>query len=430
VDQLDASADKKTSSVTFSRYGVVNGLRTSEASSGGHPSAWRMQDGTLWFATLSGAAVVNPASLARNGVPPQTVIEQILVDDRPVDFDPLASSPAGKIPPGHHQIAIRYAGLSFTAPQQIQYRYRMEGFDTGLVDAHGRRTAYYNNLAPGRYRFSVLSANNDGVWSTNAAHVDLQLEPYFVQTVWFYALLTMIGLAVGYGLYRWRVVYVESKYKAVLAERGRIAREIHDTLAQGYVAVSVQLELATRLMKNSSQAAIEPLERSKELVREGLAEARSSIWNLRSQAEAETLPALLAATVERMNHDDVSGPVLKLEVKGTYRPLPREVEAELLRIVQEAVANASRHAAAPHIWIQLSYDGELLRLTVRDDGQGFNETENFAARGHYGLQGMRERASAIGARLRILSGQQANDARGTSVIVEMDMKQPYGKNIR
>jgi ligand-binding sensor domain-containing protein/signal transduction histidine kinase len=433
--ELNNFVDKKSTVVRPTRFGVANGMRTSEASGGGHPAAWRMKDGTLWFATLSGAAVVNPASTLRNTVPPETVIEQVLVDDQPVEFDSASASAEITIRPGSHRVAIRYAGLSFVAPQQVEYRYMLEGFDRGLIEAGGRRTAYYTNLPPGSYKFLVMSANNDGVWSNQPAHLGLKIKPYFVQTGWFYALVGLAVLLVGYAIYRWRVLYVESKYQAVLTERGRIAREIHDTLAQGYVAVSVQLELATRLLKTSSEAALGPLEKSKELVRDGLAEARSSIWNLRSPGDAETLPALLAGMTERGNREAIAdealkaGAVIKLEVKGTYRPLPRAVEAQLLRIAQEAVANSKKHAAAAHIWIALSYDKEQLRLRIADDGAGFtDERSRFVSQGHFGLQGMQERADAIGARLKIESGKDETVNSGTVVAVELSLRESLRKS--
>ncbi len=436
VAELNDYADKKARTMRFVHYGVADGMRTSEASDGGHPAAWRMADGTLWFATLSGAAVVNPSSTLRNEVPPKTVIEQVLVDDLPVEFDSQSAEPMVTVPPGNHQVAIRYAGLSFVAPQQVQYRYVMQGFDRAPIQAKGRRTAYYTNLPPGGYNFSVLSANNDGVWGVAAAQLKLTVKPYFTQTRWFYALIVVCLLALAYGVYRWRVLYVESKYSAVLMERGRIAREIHDTLAQGYVAVSVQLELASRLMKTSSEAALEPLERGKELVREGLAEARSSIWNLRSQAEAETLPVLLAGITGRRNRASTSeaisqrDPMMKLEIKGTYRPLPPDVEANLLRIAREAVANSRRHANAENIWIALSYDREMLRMRIVDDGIGIEDAAgDLVAQGHFGLQGMRERAHAIGARLNIQGREiEGTASQGTVVEVEMDLRRMNRKN--
>jgi len=210
---------------------------------------------------------------------------------------------------------------------------------------------------------------------------------------------------------------VEAQYSAVLAERNRIAREIHDTLAQGYVGISVQLELATRMLHVSKDAAAQQLERTKDLVRSSLAEARSSIWNLRAAGEAETLPARLAAMVRTRQQDGGAqlGARLGFEVTGSFRPVERRVEDEVLRIGQEAVRNALRHAGAREIQVALGYDTGWLTLTVSDDGQGFDPAG--VGPGHYGLQGIRERAAEVGARLTVESTPGA----GTKVKIAVEL---------
>ena len=205
----------------------------------------------------------------------------------------------------------------------MQYRYRLQGFDHSWIEAGTRRAAFYTNLPPGHYRFQVLAANGDGVWNNTGATLALRLQPHYYQTYWFYAALLLASLLLGYLAYRWRVRQVEAQFGAVLAERGRLAREIHDTLAQGFVGISVHLELVARLLtggnERSAQPAWEHLDRARALVRESLAEARSSIWDLRSQnTVAEDLPARLTRNCNRI----ASGSAAKvyLQVKGTYRP--------------------------------------------------------------------------------------------------------------
>ncbi len=411
--ELRRFAESGSGAVSVRSYGVADGMRISEASSGGHPAAWRMRDGSLWFATLDGAAFVTPESTATNRLPPQTAIEQILLNGRAVDRG--ASATALIVPPGETRITVQYAGLSFVAPGKVRSRYKLEGFDKEWVEAGVRREAFYTNVPPGRYRFLVLSSNNDGVWSTEPTGFGLRVQPTLLQTKWFYGLLALGLGALALGLYRSRVLSVEAQYKAVLQERGRIAREIHDTLAQGYVAVAVQLEVTARLLETSKEAALKQLNETKELVRGSLAEARSSIWNLRSQNEAETLPSLLAAMTE--NKASADGPALKLEVKGTYRPVSRAVEREILRVAQEAVANALRHAGARHVRVRLRYDSSTLQLLVADDGVGFADaSRDLSGTGHFGLQGMRERAAGIGAILNV----ESRPGKGTTVDLQMD----------
>ena len=416
VSALDGALDRGTDVTAVRSYGIADGLRISEGSSGGHPAAWRMRDGTLWFATLDGAASVDPSLTTDNELPPPTAIEQVRLDDQAVDVGDLApGARVLRMPPGERRLGVQYAGLSFVAPRKVRYRYKLEGFDKDWIDAGGRREAFYTNVPPGRYRFLVISSNNDGVWSTEPSGFRMRVEPTLLQTWWFYVGLAAALGALGFALYRWRVHSVEAQYQAVLAERGRIAREIHDTLAQGYVAVSVQLELTVRLLEVSKEAALKQLDATKELVRGSLADARSSIWNLRSQQDAGTLPSLLAAMTE--SRTSVNGPGLKLDIRGTYRAVSAHVEKEILRVAQEAVTNSVRHAGAKHIRVLLRYDASTVQLQVIDDGSGFTgATENLSREGHFGLQGMRERAARIGGRFRA----ESIPGKGTMIELEVD----------
>ena len=404
---LDAAARGQSKSVEVTHYGSADGMRISEASGGGHPAAWSAHDGGLWFATLNGAAVTYPQAGPRDAVAPLPAIEQVLVDDRPLGDRPVTDAKARatiEIAPGQGRFSIHYAGLSFVAPQRVRYRYRLEGFDKDWVEAGTRRTAFYTNVPPGSYRFLVKCANSSGVWSLKPAEQRLALEPYFYQTGWFYvAVATMLTL-LGYLAYKARVHTVEAQYRAVAEERNRIAREIHDTLAQGYVAISVQLELAERLLATSTDAGLQQLRQTRDLARQGLVEARSSIWNLRAQADAQALPSLLADYVAAALKRQAGDATVRFFVHGEYRPLAHRVEAEVARIAQQAIANALAHAQARNIAATLTYEAQWLTLSVVDDGVGMSLTASkMSRRGHYGLQGMRERAERIGASLAIES---------------------------
>jgi signal transduction histidine kinase len=296
----------------------------------------------------------------------------------------------------------------------VVFRYKLDGFDRNWIDAGTRRIAYYTNLPPGSYRFRVLARNNDGFWNENGASIAFRLEPHFYQTYWFAALmLAALALLAG-SIYRWRVKHVEARFDAVLRERNRIAREIHDTLAQGFAGVSVQLELVSRLMEASGDAAREHLNQARSLVRKSLADARSSIWELRSQSRDDED---LGARFSRMaNQVAGSGPPkVELQVRGAYRPLSPKVEHELLKIAQEAVTNAVRHANAERIDMELVFDSGKLRMTIADNGQGFVSSPNgVGPDGHFGLRGMRERAQEIDAELKV----QSAAGKGTMVSVE------------
>jgi signal transduction histidine kinase len=349
-----------------------------------------------------------------NHTPPLVAIEQVSVDDTV-----LPMQAALEIAPGHKRFAFQYAGLSFVAPQKVHFRYKLDGFDRDWVDAGTRRIAYYTNIPPGRHTFRVMAANNDEVWSEGDAVLSFRLQPLFYQTYWFYVLLLLSGALLAYAMYRWRVRMVELRFSAVLAERNRIAREIHDTLAQGFVAVSVQLEVASRLLSHSAETAREHLEQARALTRDCIAEARSSIWNLRSQGTgAHDLAAAITHAAERItatNHVKA-----RVRVSGTYRRVAPQLEQELVRIAQEAMTNTVRHAQAEHVDVTLLFQEKLLRMTIKDDGRGFDgDADDYRLDGHFGLTGMRERAEQLGGRFVVNSAS----GQGTEVQIEVPIGQ-------
>jgi len=244
--------------------------------------------------------------------------------------------------------------------------------------------------------------------------VAFDLHPYFYQTIWFYFLVALSLALLGYGVYLWRLRQVEARFNAVLAERNRIAREIHDTLAQGFVAVSVQLQIVGRTLSQSAEAARQHLDQAQELVRTGLDDARRAIWELRSQnTENRDLASRLVQTAERVTAaTDIKSQV---EVHGTYRPLPAQTEDELLRIAQEAVTNVVRHAAATRIDIRLDYAPDRVTMTIIDNGRGFAGDVPSAADGHFGITGMKERAQQAGGSVTVTS----KAGEGTQVHVEV-----------
>jgi signal transduction histidine kinase/ligand-binding sensor domain-containing protein len=380
-------------------FGAADGLRSRETATNSHPSAWRSRDGHLWFATPKGLVEVDPAHFPVNGMPPGVALERFTIDDVPQELRGAASSV--QIPAGHVHFEFDYAGMSFVAPQKVRYRYMLEGFDHGWTEAGARRTAYYTNIPAGQYTFRMQAANNDGVWNTDGAALTFVLRPHFYQTLWFYALMILAAVGLVVLVQRQRLARAEREFNAVLGERSRIAREIHDTLAQGYVGISVQLEVLAELLRMSKvDAAAKHLDLSRGYVREGLADARQSIWALRSQDSGETtLPVRLRRMVESAGGDELEA---RFSIFGAYRPLPPGTEREILRVAQEAVHNVKKHAGAKNLNVQLEYGRQEIALEVRDDGQGFRP-DSASTPGHYGLTGMRERAATIGGTLEVTS---------------------------
>jgi signal transduction histidine kinase/streptogramin lyase len=409
-NELDKVASGHNASVSQVFYGPADGTLTRECSGGGHPAGWKTSDGRIWFATIKGLAVIDPENIPLNTSPPPIAIEQLFIDNQSV---PLTQNLT--LSPSTSRLDFYYTALSFIAPENVRFRYKLEGFDDNWIDGGARRVASYTNLRPGNYKFRVIAANNDGVWNESGAAVDFYLQPHFYQTYWFYLVCILLLALAAWQLYRLRVRRMATQFRAVLDERNRIAREIHDNLAQDILGISVQLELVARLMPAAAEAAKGHLDRARILVRNSMTEARRYVWDLRSQElQKKDLPAALRDTARRLTAE--SGVEAVVEVAGPLRPLPLEVETNLLRIGQEAINNAVKHANANRIDVALNFDTRSVRLSVRDDGRGF-DAERQVADGHFGLIGMRERAEQIGG---VLTIHSANE-RGTQIAVDVPL---------
>lgn len=392
-------------SLATAEYGVADGMLSDASPPQGMPSIWPLSNGELWFATPKGIAATNPAHLPVNLVPPPVVIEHFVVDDSDV---PMGERDI-EISTGHNRYTFDYAALSYTVPSKNRYRYILEGFDRNWVEAGTARTASYTSLPPRAYRFRVQARNNDGVWNENGAELRFHILPPVYRRWWFYglALLVIAGLAVA--IFQLRLRSVHQRFALVLNERNRMAREIHDTLAQDLVSVSLQLDIANQMLRSGhSEQAISQLEATRKLVKDGLEAARQSIWNLRANTAESSLPTRLTALTKR--YSDAEHPP-SLKIGGAYRELAVDLEDDILRVAQECLTNAYRHSGATEIFVQLHYEPNGLRLNIRDNGRGFSPANMESIEGHYGLRGMRERATSIGATLTISS----NSKEGTAV---------------
>jgi signal transduction histidine kinase len=338
------------------------------------------------------------------------VIEDIRIDDKSIEPRSRIELPAGTT-----RLDLYYTAPSFVAPEKVRFKYKLEGFDEDWIDSGTRRIAYYTNLRPGAYTFRVIASNNDGVWNEAGAAFGLYLRPYFYQTYWFYAVLILVLAVLAWLLFRLRVRGMQAQFGAVLAERTRISREIHDNLAQEMSGISVQLEVVARTLPPGSDAVKAHLDRARRQVRHGIAEARRYVWDLRSPTlENNDLPTALAETARRLTKETTIQ--CQVEVNGIFRPLARLVEDNLLRIAQEAMNNAVKHSQAQQISVNLVFAARRVQLSVRDDGRGFDNLIAVNGRdGHFGLIGMRERAEQIGGILSI----QSSEGSGTEVVADV-----------
>jgi signal transduction histidine kinase/streptogramin lyase len=244
----------RTSTVAAVSYGRGDGMPSPQTTGGFHPAGWRTRDGRLWFPTIAGLAVVDPARIQHNNVPPPVVIERVIANDEPV---PAAEEVV--LAPGRNKLELHYTGLSFLVPHGVRFRYRLEGFDPDWVDAGTRRIAYYTNVPPGRYVFHVTAGNSDGVWNTGGASLRLNLRPHVHQTVAFYASVGLVLALAGFGLYRLRVQQLRSRARELVVqveERTRSLAEERDNAerARGELArVNDQLEAANVALREASQ---------------------------------------------------------------------------------------------------------------------------------------------------------------------------------
>ena len=402
VADLDRCADAGLPcSLEVTRYELADGLPSEEVAEAGSPMLARMADGEIWAATRRGVAIADPQELRRNTPPPGVVLQRMLFGDTPVV---LAGGPI-QLPYGNERLTVEYAGLSYRVPSKVRYRVRLEGFDRAWVEVGGRRSATYTNLPPGAYRFRVQAMSDSGVWNEEGAQVAFRIVPPVYRRWWFLTLMVLLLSAMLLGVYLVRLRYVRARYEDVLKERNRIAREIHDTLAQDFVGVSLQLDLIAQLLAQSKlERAKLQIQQTRALVTDGLKEARQSIWALRANLAKDSLPNELRKVVGQYREET---PAVRLTVSGPFRPLEARVEAELLRVTQEALSNVQRHAGATEAEVVLRYGRDMLVLGVNDNGRGFATDAAMEREGHYGLRGLRERAAILGGTLEILTSPGA-----------------------
>lgn len=387
----------RAASVRYQRFDESDGLQTSPRRIT-FPSAARDASGMLWFLTQRGAVVVNPRIVRGNHPAPTVSIENVSVNDQ--DQTPRSDQRLG---PHIARLRIDYTAPSLAGSARTRFRYRLEGLDTGWIDAGTRRQAFYTNLAPGTYRF-LVAAENDGIWNEASTVWGFVLLPAFYQTSWFRALIAILFASVLAILWLLRERHLRERYSIVLAERSRLGRELHDTLLQGLFGIALQLDAVVELLSSSPDLGRESLGRVRGHVEGYIRETRHSIWNLRS-------PSLtggdLPTAIQRTGQTLVSGTPIRfsMAVRGQPTQVRPEVEEQVLRIAQEAISNAVRHSGAAEIHGNLTYRRGALKLQVTDNGHGmYPPTETNGATDHgFGFCGMYERARQVGGELRIKS---------------------------
>jgi signal transduction histidine kinase len=370
------------------------------------PRAAESPDGKLWFIAPDGISVVDPLHLTFNKLPPPVHIEKITADGKPHD-----ANGGLRLPPLIRDLQIDYTALSLVAPEKVRFRYKLEGHDPDWQEAGTRRQAFYTDLPPRRYRFRAIASNNSGVWNEAGASFDFSIDPKYYQAAWFLALCVAAFLALIGGLYRLRLRYLARQFNMRMeervAERTRIARDLHDTMLQSFHAVLLKLSVAAYRVKDPPEAR-EQLETIVEQARQAVTEGREAVQGLRSSTVTTNE---LAQAIRTLGEELAAGPKdshrfeFQVYVEGATRDLAPVIRDEVYRIASEAVRNAFRHAQAARIEVEIEYGPRQFRLCVRDNGKGIDSKilDAGGRSGHHGLPGMRERATLAGGKLAVLS---------------------------
>ena len=403
--ELDAWVADPSRSVQATLFDVSEGVRTQS-----NPSAVqgvsKASDGRIWYIAFDGVSVIDPQHFPFNKFPPPVQIEQVTADRKTYD-----AAQGLRLPPLVRDLAIDYTALSLVAPEQVKFRYKLEGYDNEWQDAGNRRQAIYTNLPPRAYRFRLMASNNSGVWNEEGALLDFSIAPAFYQTTWFRLAILVLFLFLLWAAYQLRVRQLAHQFnmslEARVSERLRIARELHDTLLQSFQGLLLRFQSAAKLLPERPDEARERLDNAIQQAAEAITEGRDAVQGLRSSAfETNDLANAIAAIAEELTKDSAAGesPVIDLEVEGTPRGLNPVVRDEAYRIACEALRNAFRHAQARRITTEIRYDKRYFRLRVRDDGKGIDKDPmQRQPSGHFGLPGMRERAETVGGRLEVWS---------------------------
>lgn len=389
-----------------------DGIENSPSLRGNSPAVFA-PDGRLWLTTTRGVAILDPAHLRTNLLPPPVRILGLEADGQTINL----AQPV-RLRPLTRSLQFSFTALSLSDPRKVRFRYRLDGFDRQWHDGGGRRDAFYTNLPPGRYFFRVRAANNDGVWNDAGATLPFVLAPAYYQTVWFRLVFLGAVLLGGALVFRSRLRVAKRimrmRYEERMEERTRIAQELHDHLIQEMMGISMQLEVADELTP-SGERAKRPLQRALSLARSAIANGRLTLQSLRSRPiSASTLMDTLRQTAE--SYPKKEGVSVHYIVEGEERLLHPEIAEDLSEIGQEALRNALKHAGGADISVLLRYSPSSLELRVQDHGGGIADTLlHTGIPGHFGLAGMRERAARIAAVMTI----DSRSCQGTTVHVSV-----------
>ena len=404
-------------------YDVLEGARPQ-----GRPSfnsAAYSPDGRVWFASGFVLQMVDPSRLSQKAPPAETYVESVMVDRKE-----FAATEGLKLSPHPRDLQIDYTSPTFLIPQRVKFRYRLDGYDHDWHDAGTRRQAFYTDLPPGKYSFRVIASNSDGVWDDTPAKAGFLRRTRVLPDELVPRPLRDRFPGAAWAAYQWRLRQLHHQFEMTLdarvGERTRIARELHDTLLQSFHGLLLRFQTVFQLLPERPMEAKEKLGGAIEQAAEAITEGRDAVQGLRdSTVQGNDLALAISTVGEELATDSTNDrrTAFRVAVEGQSRNLHPILRDEIYRIAAEALRNAFRHAQARQVEVEIRYAKEQFRLRVRDDGKGIDPAvlSRHGVEGHYGLTGMRERATLMGARLTVWSEVDA----GTEVELRLPASTAY-----
>ena len=399
LQQLNDFADGKISLVTSYAYGTADGMLSRECN-GASPAGWKTRDGTLWFPTVRGLVSVNPQPF--DGEPPTVIIERAEIDRRIQPLNELV-----ELSPSQENLEIKYTAISWQRPQQIKFKYRLEGLDNEWINAETRRTAYYSHLPAGEYTFHVIADNGEGIWNETGKSLQIKVLPPFYRTWWFYILSFALVFGVLFAVVRYRISQVEKARRMqedfsrkLLAsqenERQRIAAELHDTLGQSLLIIKNRVALAQTDI-DEKETVEEQLGELSQSAAAAIDECREIAYNLRPyQISRFGLSKTLAGIFRRI--EEITPISVTTQIDDVDDLLNAEAEINVYRIVQECVNNIIKHSEATEALLAIKRNGDEILILIEDNGRGFvlgDEAKKASKNGGFGLIGIAERVKML-----------------------------------
>jgi signal transduction histidine kinase/ligand-binding sensor domain-containing protein len=438
ASELIDCEEGRRANVSVLVFGKAEGLATLAGSSGFTPSGFRSSDGRLWFPTVRGLAVVNPKAVRHNSVPPAVWIQQVLVDGKSMDIGTRTRMGAGdagqsknvRLAPGHRQLDVVFTGLSFTSPDQVQFKYRLTGLDNDWTWGGLQRRVTYPFLPPGQYTFRVIACNGDGLWNETGDALGVVVLPYVWQTWWFKTAGSMAGLAFFGG-----GVYLESRRRhrrkldriardrELEQERARIAQDIHDDLGASLTRIGMLSESATEDLDDRTRAAAS-LGQIYSTARDLTRAMDEIVWAVNPRHD--TLESL-TNYITRFAHDFLSTAHIRCRLDAPMQVpslvVRSEIRHNLFLAFKEALNNSVKHSGASEVRVTLEFDKDIIKLIVADNGSGFDPRDEAAPKGDrlisgYGITSIRTRLEQVGGRLEI----HTKKGEGTRVVMVVALR--------